>query len=124
MSDEKKTVTPAPTGGTMQTIMSGLSSFLGGLGHQPVKKAVIKDPIMSVVKTFLGGMAMSKADTTIEVEMNTEAQNFTAEGDKLAAQLEAEALGEASKIEATGKADAYRILAEHGHAAEEEHKKQ
>jgi hypothetical protein len=123
MSDDKKPVAPAPTGGIVQTIMSGLSSFLGGLGHQPVKKVVVEDPIMSVVKTFLGGMAMSKADTIIEIEMNTNAQNFTAEGDKLAAQLEAEALSEASKIEATGKADAYRILAKRRHAAEEEHKK-
>lgn len=116
MADEKKPVPAGNNGGPLQTLISGLGAFFAGLGHQPVKKATIKDPQMGVVKTFLGGMTMVKADTTIEIEMNTEAQNFAAEGDKLAAQLEAEALGEADKIEATGRADAFRILAEHGQA--------
>lgn len=104
----------------MSTIQQGLAALFGGVSHQPVKKIIVKDPLMVNIKTLLGGSLFAKADTEIIIEMNDAAQNLSAEAEKEAARIEADGQAEASRIEAQGHADAHRAAAEHGHAPKDE----
>lgn len=122
MSDQNNNK-PATNGGFLPTLFSGLGSLLGGASHQPMKKIRIADPIIVSVKTFLGGQGFAKADTTIEVEFDSEAQKLTAEAEATAARIEAEGNAEADKIEAQGRADAERLSAQHGGTRRESKKK-